>query len=139
MLNLKNSIVLVCLTLMLLLFAGCNLNQKKESVSQPDVVDAEAEMIFQQEKKELLDKANAELSAINQRILTCNEKIKKGIKLTDAQNKALDAFEAKRASINKRIHEIKNVQYAEWDSFKKQFEEDLTNASADIEKILTEL
>ena len=139
MLNFKNSITLVCLSLMFLFFTGCNLVQKKEIASEPDVKDAEAEMIFQQEKSELLSKANAELSAINKRILACNDKIKQGIKLTEAQNKALDEFEAKRASINKRIHEIKDVQLSEWESFKTEFETDLTNASADIERIQAEL
>src|SRR5690554_355063 len=139
MLNFKNSIPLVCLSLMFLFFTECNLFRKKENASEPDVKDAEAEMIFQQEKSELLSKANAELSAINKRILACNDKIKEGLKLTEAQNKALDEFEAKRASINKRIHEIKNVQLSEWESFKTEFETDLRNASADIERIQAEL
>lgn len=127
------------LSLCILAFSGCGEKQQKNKEAELNAVSAEAMAEFQQEKKELLDKANAELSAINKKIMACNDKIKKGVKLTDAQNEALDEFEQKRASINKRIHEIKNVSMDNWESFKAKFETDLNDASTDIEKILTGL
>ncbi len=139
MLKLKQISGLLVLSLIILALSGCGIKQQKNNESESNAVSTEAMAKFQQEKSELLAKANAELSAINKKILACNDKIKKGTKLTAAQNEALDEFEKKRASINKRIHEIKNVSIANWDSFKEEFETDLNDASADIEKILTEM
>ena len=139
MLNLKNSFGVLCLSICMLIFSGCGFNQKKQNDSESNQVNSEAMAKFQEEKSEMLRKANEELSAINKKILACNDKIKKGSKLTEAQNKALDEFEAKRTSINQRIHQIKNVSMPDWEAFKAKLETDLTDASSDIEKILTEL
>ena len=131
---------MLLLSFSLIVFSGCGTKQQK--IDENKSVNANSETVaqFQKEQKELLNKANAELSAINKKILACNEKLKeKGGKLTDAQNKALDEFEEQRASINQRIHQIKNVKMADWDSFKAKFEADLNEASSNIEKIQAEL
>lgn len=134
-----NFIVMLLLGLFILSFSGCGNKQQKEKEEDANAISTEAMAEFQMEKKVLLEKANMELSAINKKILACNDKIKHGAKLTDAQNKALDDFEEKRASINKRIHELKNVSYENWTTFKATFETDLESVSSDIERILTEL
>lgn len=139
MLKLSNISGMLLLGFCMLLFTGCGEKQQKNNDTASETISAEAMAEFQNEKKELLAKANAQLSEINQKILACNDKIKAGTKLTDAQNKALDEFEAKRATVNKRIHEIKNVSYENWGNFKASFESDLEEVGSDIEKILTEL
>jgi predicted nucleic acid-binding Zn-ribbon protein len=69
-----------------------------------------------------------------------NDKIhEKGIKFTDAQNKALDDFEAKQTSINKRMHEIKDVKQEDWENFKTTFEKDLEEINTIIDGIVNEL
>lgn len=130
---------LLLLFICVIFLSGCGVKQQKNEESIRDVVSSEEMAAFQNEKSELLAKANAELSEINKKILACNDKIKSGTKLTDAQNKALDEFEAKRASVNKRIHEIKSITYENWETFKASFETDLEDVGSDIEKILTEL
>lgn len=140
MLKVNNTILLLLLSFCLGAFSGCNSGQQKNDEKNAVKADPEAVALFQKEKKELLDKANAELSAINKKILACNEKIQaKGGKLTEEQNKALDEFEEQRASINQRIHQIKIVKMADWDSFKAEFEADLNKARSNIEKIQAEL
>ncbi len=131
---------MLLLSFSLIVFSGCGTKQQKADGNKSGKTNSEAFARFQNEQNELLEKANAELSAINKKILACNEKLKeKGGKLTDAQNKALDEFENQRASINLRIHQIKNVKMADWDSFKAKFEADLNEASSNIERIHAEL
>ena len=85
----------------------------------------------------MLAKANQELSSINQKIRELNDKIKeKGGKLTDAQNEAIDEFEEKRASVNKCMHQIKNISPQGWDDFKTTFEKDLEEVKNQIDEIL---
>ncbi len=140
MLKFSNPMRVLLLSFCLVAFSGCNSGQQKNVEKSSDKADSEVVAQFQKEKKDLLDKANAELSAINKKIVSCNEKIKeKGGKLTEEQNKALDEFEEQRASINQRIHQIKNVKMADWNSFKAKFESDLNEASSKIEKIQAEL
>lgn len=134
-----NISVMLLLGLFILGLSGCGLKQQKDSETDANAISTEAMAEFQSEKNALLQKANAELSAINKRILACNDKIKHGAKLTDAQNKALDEFEGKRASVNRRIHELKNVSYENWASFKASLESELEEVGSDIEKIMTEL
>jgi TolA-binding protein len=140
MLKISKTFSMLLLSFSLIVFSGCGTKQQKNDDAKSVNANSEAVAQFQKEQKELLDKANAELSAINKKILACNEKLKmKGGKLTDAQNKALDEFENQRASINQRIHQIKNVKMTDWDSFKSKFEADLIEASSNIEKIQAEL
>jgi Skp family chaperone for outer membrane proteins len=140
MLKIKITFGTLLLCCSLIVFSGCGIKQQKNDDGNSVNVNTEALAQFQKEQKELLAKANAELSAINKKILACNDKIReKGGKLTEAQNKALDEFEEQRASINQRIHQIKNVKMADWEKFKSSFETDLNEASSNIEKIMTEL
>ena len=139
MFKLSNISGILLLCFCIAFFSGCGEKQQKKEEAATETISAEAMAAFQNEKKELLAKANAELSQINKKIMACNDKIKSGSKLTDAQNKALDEFEGKRASVNKRIHEIKNVSYENWENFKASLETDLEDVGSDIEKILTEL
>ena len=92
---------------------------------------------FKQEQSDLLAKANQELSSINQKIRELNDKIKEnGGKLTDAQNEAIDEFEEKRASVNKCMHQIKNISPEGWEDFKTTFEKDLEEVKTQIDAIL---
>ncbi len=137
--NRFNSKVLL-LGLCLLFFTGCGFNQQNKKEADPVAQDTEAVAQFQQEQKDLLAKANTELAELNKKIMTLNDKLRgKAGKLTDAQNKQLDDCEAKRASINQRMHQIKNVSMNDWPAFKASFETDLADVCAGIDKVLTEL
>ena len=137
--NRFNSKVLL-LGLCIIICSGCGFDQKNKKETEPAIQDTEAVAQFQQEQKELLAKANTELSELNKKILLLNEKLHgKAGKLTDAQNKQLDDCEAKRASINQRMKQIKNVSMNDWAAFKTSFETDLTEVCAGVDKILTEL
>lgn len=131
-------VLLVCFSL--IAFSGCGTKQKKDDGGNSGTVNTEAMAQFQKEQKELLDSANAKLSSLNKKILELNDKInEKGRKLTDEQNNAIDTFEKKRASVNQRIHQIKNVSYNDWNTFKTKFEADMDDCCADIDKLLAGL
>lgn len=140
MFNLKFTLGLLFLSLSIIVFSGCGIKQQKKANQETTIQNAEALAEFQNEQKVLVEKARAELAEINKKITACNDKIhSKGGKLTEAQNKALDEFEKKRASINQRIHEIKNVKLENWQDFKSGFEADLNEARTDIDRIIAEL
>jgi Skp family chaperone for outer membrane proteins len=128
------------LGLCIIIFTGCGFGQKDKKGAEPAVQDTELVAKYQQEQKELLAKANTELSGLNKKILELNEKLRgKAGKLTDAQNKQLDDCEAKRASINQRMKQIKSVSMNDWAAFKASFETDLADVCAGVDKILAEL
>jgi uncharacterized protein YoxC len=135
----KNSRINFCLFLsvfFLVVLSGCGSGQQKSTEETQPEISAE----FKQEQSELLAKANQELSSINQKIRELNDKIKaKGGKLTDAQNEAIDEFEEKRASVNKCMHQIKNISQEGWEDFKSTFEKDLEEVKTSIDEILAEL
>ena|SRR5690554_5299883 len=140
MIKQKSTLLVLLISSVLALFSGCGLMQQKEETQKSDAINSEAVAQIQIEKKALLEKANAELAAINKKIMACNDKMNaRKVKLTDAQNKALDEFENQRASINQRIHEIKNVKFEDWNDFKNKFESDLSEASSNLDKIMAEL
>jgi peptidoglycan hydrolase CwlO-like protein len=129
------SILLVAVSMVV--FSGCGTGQKKNANGTQDKVKSEVSTEFLQEQNELLAKANQELSGINKKILELNDKIKdKGGKLTDAQNEAIDEFEEKRASVNKCMHQIKNISPEGWKDFKSTFEKDLEEVKSMIDEIL---
>jgi TolA-binding protein len=137
--NRFNSKVLL-LSLCIIVCTGCGFGQQDNKGTEPAVQDTESIAKFQQEQKELLAKANTELSELNKKILELNEKLRgKAGKLTEAQNNQLDACEAKRASINQRMKQIKNVSMNDWAAFKASFETDLADVCAGIDKVLAEL
>jgi hypothetical protein len=137
--NRLNSKVLL-LSLCIIIFTGCGLGRQDKKGAEPAVQDNELVAKYQQEQKELLAKANTELSELNKKILELNDKLRgKAGKLTDAQNKQLDDCEAKRASINLRMKQIKNVSMNDWAAFKASFESDLADVCAGIDKVLAEL
>ena len=125
---------LILLGLSVFIFTGCESNSQKEenAVATENVVSEE----LHQAQCDLLAKANEELAGINQKVRDLNDKIReKGGKLTDAQNSALDDFEAKQVSINKRMHEIKNIRQQDWENFKATFEKDLADIQIVIDNI----
>lgn len=126
---------LIFTALSLCIFSFCTTNTKKDESPAKNVISEE----LHQAHCDLLAKANKELANINQKVRDLNDKIsEKGGKLTDEQNAALDEFEAQQASINKRVHEIKNVRQEEWENFKTTFEKDLVEINASIDSILKE-
>ncbi|MEZ5107040.1 MAG: hypothetical protein R2757_21220 [Draconibacterium sp.] len=124
--------------LSIVFFSGCGSNSQNGDVKSAPIENAVSEELHQAQC-DLLANANEQLANINQKVRDLNVKIKdKGGKLTDAQNAALDDFEAKQISINKRMHEIKNIKEADWESFKASFEKDLEEINAAIDNILKE-
>ena len=121
------------------IFSGCESDVQKNEVKsgvKENVVSEE----LHQAQCDLLSKANEELADINRKVRDLNVKIKdKGGKLTDAQNTALDDFEAKQVSINKRMHEIKNIKQEDWETFKSSFEIDLAGIQSSIDTILKDI
>jgi hypothetical protein len=134
----NNFLGIMLIGLCLFIFSGCGSNsQKSEDNNAATTVISEE---LHQAHCDLLAKANEELAGINQKVRELNDKIRlKGIKFTDAQNKALDDFALKQNSINKRMHEIKNVKQEDWENFKTTFEKDLEEINTLIDNIVNEL
>lgn len=131
-------VILIGLNVLILTSCGFNSqkNEGKDAATTGTVISEE----LHQAHCDLLAKANEELAGINQKVRALNDKIRdKGVKFTDAQNLALDDFELKQASINKRMHEIKNVKQEDWENFKTTFEKDLQEIHAAIDDIISEL
>lgn len=134
----KNKFLWLLLTgFMVFLFSGCGSNSQNgdatNAVSKGNVVSEE----LHQAQCDLLAKANEEFAKVNQQVRNLNDKIReKGGKLTDAQNAALDDFEAKQVSLNNRMHQIKNIRQEDWESFKTTFEKDLEDLQTKIDGIL---
>lgn len=130
---------LLLIVLCVFIFSGCGTSTQKaedKSATPENVISAE----LHQAHCDLLAKANEDLAGINQKVRDLNDKIRtKSGKFTDAQNKALDEFEVKQASINKRMHEIKTIKQEDWEIFKTTFEKDLEDINAIIDNILTEI
>ena len=131
---------IILIGLYMFIFSGCGSNSQKsnekDAATSANVISEE----LHQAHCDLLAKANEELAGINQKVRELNDKIReKGVKFTEAQNLALDDFDAKQASINKRMHEIKNVKQEDWENFKTTFEKDLEDIKSIIDKILNEL
>ena len=122
------------------IFSGCGSGSQKSSDKNEAVkVNAISDELHQAQC-DLLSKANEQLAVINQKVRTLNDKLHdKGGKFTEAQNAALDNFEAKQASINKRMHEIKNVKQEDWEIFKTTFEKDLEEINTIIDSITNDL
>lgn len=121
-------------------FSSCgSSSQKGEEKKAGTTVNAISEELHK-EQCDLLSKANEELAGINQKVRALNDKIHvNNVKFTEAQNNALDDFEAKQASINKRMHEIKNIKQENWENFKTTFEKDLEEINTVIDNILNEI
>ena len=118
------------------IFSSCGSNSQKNATTTVNEISEE----LHQAQCDLLSKSNEELASINQKVRALNDKIHdKGVKFTDAQNKALDDFELKQASINKRMHEIKNIKQEDWENFKTTFEKDLLEIHTAIDNIINEL
>lgn len=137
----KNKLLwLILIGLSSFIFVSCGFNsQKNEDKSAVKIENVISEELHQAHC-DLLSKANEELSGINQKVRELNDKIRESNKkLTDAQNSALDEFEEKQLSINKRMHEIKNIKQEDWENFKTNFENDLEEVKTKIDNILKEL
>lgn len=122
----------------IVVLSACSTNSQKKNDQQSNAIENTISEELHQAHCDLLAKANEELANINQKVRDLNDKIKNGEKLTDAQNAALDEFEVKQASINKRMHEIKNIKQEDWENFKTTFENDVKDIHATIDKILSE-
>jgi uncharacterized protein YoxC len=133
----KNILFLTILFgLFVFVFSGCGFNTQKNAEPAANTISEE----LHQAHCDLLSKANEELAGINQKVRTLNDVIReKNVKFTDDQNKALDDFEAKQASINKRMHEIKNIKQDDWENFKSTFDKDLEEINMVIDNIIKEL
>ena len=128
---------IILIGLCVFIFSGCGFNSQKSDDKNTTTVISEE---LHQAHCDLLAKANEELAGINQKVRTLNDKLRdKDGKFTDAQNKALDDFETKQASINKRMHEIKDVKQEDWENFKSTFEKDLEEINSIIDNIVNEL
>lgn len=135
----NNFLRLLLVGLIVFLFSGCGSDSQnsdnKNVVETENIISEE----LHQAQCDLLAKANEEFAKINGKVRDLNDKIRnKGSKLTDAQNAALDDFEAKQASLNKRMHEIKNIREADWDNFKTTFEKDLEEIHSVIDNIVND-
>ncbi len=140
MLKVINLLSVLLISLTFIVFTGCGSGQQKNSDTSTETVDPEVLKVWHQEQQDLLEKANTQMSELNKKILELNEKIKtREAKLTDEQNQVIDSFEKKRASMNQRRHQIKNVSYDNWETFRARFEEDLEKCCDDIDKLLAEL
>ena len=133
----KSFFWIILIGLSVFVFSSCgSSSQKSEAKKAATTANAISEELHQAQC-DLLSKANEELASINQKVRTLNDKFHdKGVKFTDAQNKALDDFEAKQASINKRMHEIKNITQQDWENFKTTFEKDLLEIHTAIDDII---
>lgn len=128
---------LVLFGFLMFIFTGCGTvsqkNDEKKATATENIISEE----LHQAQCDLLAKANEELAGINQKVRDLNDKIReKGIKFTAAQNTALDSFEVKQASINKRMHEIKTIRQENWEDFKTTFESDLNDINSLIDNLL---
>ncbi len=129
---------IILFVLSIFIFSGCENASKKDQDNKSATENVISEELHQAHC-DLVAKANEEMAGINTKVRTLNDKIReKGAKFTDEQNKALDDFEAKQASINKRMHQIKNVKQENWESFKTTFEKDLEEINALIDGILAD-
>ncbi|MFV0592377.1 MAG: hypothetical protein ACK5M7_13405 [Draconibacterium sp.] len=131
--NQKHLIWIILIGFSFFTFYGCTNNSQRETGTPEKVISQE----LHQAHCDLLAKANEELALINQKVRDLNDKIREGAKLTEAQNTALDDFEVKQASINKRMHEIKDVSQEDWEIFKTTFEKDLADITTVIDEVLT--
>ncbi len=132
----KGIVILFVAVFSVFVFTNCGSQSQKDGdqTTAPENVISEE---LHQAHCDLLAEANEELANINQKVRDLNDKLReKGGTLSDAQNSALDEFEAKQSSINKRMHEIKNVQQEDWESFKTTFENDLKEIHTLIDEIL---
>lgn len=133
--NRKSLIGIILIGISFFVFYGCADHSKHETEKAGTTENVISEELHQAHC-DLLAKANEELAVINQKVRDLNDKIQEGGKLSEAQNTALDDFEAKQASINKRMHEIKNISQEDWESFKTTFEEDLAEIKTVIDGVL---
>ena len=130
---------IILLAMGISLFSACEFGSQKANEKKATTENVISEELHQ-EHCDLLAEANENLAGINQKVRTLNEKIReKNVKFTDELNAALDDFEAKQSSINKRMKQIKNVPQENWDSFKSTFEKDLVEINALIDGILADI
>lgn len=130
---------IILIGLCVFIFSGCESNSQKSKDKNAAPTENVISEELHQAHCDLLSKANEELTGINQKVRELNDKIhEKGGKLTDTQNSALDNFEAKQASINKRMHQIKDVKQEDWENFKTNFEKDLEEINTLIDNIVNE-
>ena len=134
----KNNVLQLLLAgLIVFIFSGCGSNSQnsddKNVTGTENIISEE----LHQAQCDLLAQANEEFAKINQKVRDLNDRIRNSSsKLTDEQNAALDDFEAKQASLNKRMHNIKNIRQDDWDNFKATFEKDLEETQTTIDNIL---
>ena len=137
MFSFKRFVSLFMMGCLIIAISGCgNVEEKKKAAAEAQA----AVEALNTAHSELLAMANEEISAINKRVMTLNEKMKTTEKkLTEEQNKEVDAIEELRASVNQRMHEIKNISGADWESFKATFEKDIVDLKARLDTICSQL
>ena len=136
----KSFLRITLIGLSILFFSGCGFNTNQKENKNANTTQKVISDELHQAHCDLLTKANQEMAVINQKVRDLNDKIReKEEKLTDVQNAALDDFELKQKSINQRMHQIKDVNQEEWESFKTTFEKDLDEIKTAIDNILNDL
>ncbi len=137
MFSFKRFVSLFLMGCLIIAISGCgNAEEKKKAAAEAQA----AVEALNKAHSDLLAKANEEISAINKRVMDLNDKMKTTEKkLTEAQNKEIDDIEKLRASVNQRMHEIKNITSADWETFKATFEKDIVDLKARLDTICNEL
>lgn len=127
----------------LVMFSGCESGQQKKEDKNAAGQDSEIAAQLLKEQNDLLAKANQEIHNINQKLILLNENIRlnqeKGRRMTKAQNDEIDQIEKLRATLNPRIHQIKQVSQAEWENFSTTFEKDIEEVKSRIDVLINEL
>lgn len=138
--NLKRSLAVLLIGGSLIIFSGCNTGQKNQKDGN-DASEMKEEVVtkIREEQKQLIQKANEQLAAINKKVQELNKKIEEQSEpLSDKQNEALDALQNKREEVNQGLNKIKSVSVDEWDDFKTTFEEDLDSVIIIVDDILSD-
>ena len=137
MFKIKKFLWLFLLSFSIVLFVGCSSDQPNKENKSADQTKSGVNTELLKEQNDLYEKVCGDFSAINQKVIELNDKIHsmKG-KLTDDQNKAIDEVEVKRASINTRMHGLKNVSPQEWGNFKTVLVDDIDDVKTQIDEII---
>ena len=131
---------LFLLSFSFLLFTGCSAESSKDEGKNVDSTKSEINTELLQEQNDLYEKVCQDFSDINKKVVELNDKIHsmKG-KLTDAQNKSIDEIEKKRASIHTSMGGLKKVSAADWETFKTNLENDISDVKVEIDEILNSI
>jgi len=141
MVKIRKISAVLFLSLIVVLFSGCNSCQQSQKGEKQDAGDLKEQINskLQEEKNELQQKAGEEFSNINDKVIELNSKIEEqSEQLTEEQNNALDEIQEKRVAVNEKYNNIKNVSEEEWDAFRAAFENEIDEIKSNIDDILND-